>query len=365
MKKWYLFTGILALMMTLAVVSCTKKDDDDAEPSNELDRKPMLENYANNYVLPAYNDMETSLNKLKAVISDFSTNPTLSKYFEAQLELENAYLQWQSTDLYQFGPGEDAQLRSFVNTFPVTVSKVKSNISSGSYDLEAFGNKDAQGFPALDYMLNDMELDMFTTEPMAANRRQYLLDVVTKMADKVSAVRQQWETYKTTFIENTGTDASGSLSQMVNNYVLYYERYLRGGKVGIPAGAMTGTALPSNVESLYTPENSKKYLIAALNAVLRFYQGDRLVHESMKTYLVALGTTDDNGKLIADLVEEEMNQAIQSVERLGGTLQYNIINNKTQVLEAYDEIQDVVPLLKVDMVSAFSISITYTDNDGD
>lgn len=352
------------LTVVFVSISCNKQDDDPG-PSNDLNRKPMLENYAGNYIVPAYNDMETSMNKLKAIISDFAANPDLTGYLEAQLELGNVYLQWQGTDLYQFGPADDMQLRSFMNTYPVTTGKVNANISSGSYDLEAFGNKDAQGFPALDYMLNAWELDMYTTEPMAAARRQYLLDVVSKMSDKVTAVRQQWGTYKNTFIDNTGTDANSSLSQMVNNYVLYYERYLRGGKIGIPVGAMTGTALPQNIESLYTPENSKKYAVAALNAVLNFYRGDRVVRESMQTYLAALGTKDENDKLIADLIEEEMQQAIQSVERLGGTLQYNINNNRTQVLEAYDEIQDVVPLLKVDMVSAFSISITYTDNDGD
>lgn len=68
---------------------------------------------------------------------------------------------------------------------------------------------------------------------------------------------------------------------------------------------------------------------------------------------------------MADLVMQELNDALASIQSLNGTLQDNIQNNRTAVLNTYEQIQEVVPLLKVDMVSAFSISITYTDNDGD
>ena len=37
----------------------------------------------------------------------------------------------------------------------------------------------------------------------------------------------------------------------------------------------------------------------------------------------------------------------------------------TDMLMAYDEVQRVVPLLKVDMVSAMSIAIDFVDADGD
>ncbi len=40
-------------------------------------------------------------------------------------------------------------------------------------------------------------------------------------------------------------------------------------------------------------------------------------------------------------------------------------NPATDMLLAYDEVQRIVPLLKVDMVSAMSISIDFVDADGD
>src|SRR5690606_15309447 len=126
----------------------------------------------------------------------------------------------------------------YLNIYPVTVSELENNMTSGNYDLETFGNKDAQGFPALDYLLNGIALDKYTTDPQAANRKQYLLAVVNKMLQKTTEVRDEWNSYKNTFITGTGTDAGSAFSHMVNNYILYYERYFRSGKIGLPVGAM-------------------------------------------------------------------------------------------------------------------------------
>jgi len=41
------------------------------------------------------------------------------------------------------------------------------------------------------------------------------------------------------------------------------------------------------------------------------------------------------------------------------------VNEQSQALEIFDEMQRVVVLLKVDMTSALGVQITYADNDGD
>ena len=46
-------------------------------------------------------------------------------------------------------------------------------------------------------------------------------------------------------------------------------------------------------------------------------------------------------------------------------LSYQVDNNNTQMLEAYDAIQEGVVFLKTDMLSLLSISVDYMDADGD
>lgn len=376
MKKNWLFGSVLAVLAaSLVFVACKKDDDDDNTPSDNFDRKAMLTNYADNYIVPAYADMVARLNDLQAKSTQFISAPTEQSLEDARTAFRSAYTTWQKVDMLEFGPGEDVSLRMYVNTYPVTVSKVNANISSGNYDLETFAHKDAQGFPAVDYLLNGIStgsaaiVEQYTIDAQATNRKKYLQDVIAKMVSKVQTTSTNWGTYKTTFVNSTGVDASSSTSKMVNAFVLYYERYLRGGKIGLPVGAMTGVAKPELTEAFYSPDLQKELAVTALASVLNFYEGKSYssgaAGTGMKSYLAAIGTKDDNGKLMADLISEELQQALTTMQGVNGSIADNVTNNRQAMLNVYDELQQVVPLLKVDMVSAFGISITYVDNDGD
>ena len=278
--------------------------------------------------------------------------------------------------MFEFGPDQATALRMYMNIYPVSVNKINSNITTGTYNLDQFGNTDAQGFPALDYLLNGLAgnntaiLAFYTSDGQAANRKQYLQAIVNKMNEKIAAVRDAWTgDYRNTFVAATGTDVSSSLSLMTNAFVLHYERYLRGGKIGLPVGAMTGTAAPQLTEAYYSPELSKDLALEGLEAINGIYEGknfDGTANGSgFKDYLGAIGTKDENDKPMADLITEELAQATTALSGLTTTIKDGVVNDRPTVLSIYQEIQQVVPLFKVDMVSAFGISITYVDNDGD
>lgn len=373
MKKWILGSLSMILLTTVLFTACKKKEKKPVVPADNFDRKAMLMNYADGYIIPAYIDMTGKLSALKEQVDKFAADPTDVRLTAVQQAWKNAYITWQKVDMLEFGPAEDISLRMLINTYPATVSKINGNISSGGYNLETFGNKDAQGFPALDYLLNGIGsrqevLAAYTTDAQATARKQYLKDVAAKMIEKVQDVSNSWSTYKVTFVEKTGTDAASSLSNMVNSYVLYYERYLRAGKIGLPVGAMSGAAAPQLTEAYYSSELSKELALTALKAVKDFYDGksyNGMDGQGFRDYLSAVGTKDNNGKLMSDVIATEMEEAIFALGSLNTTIKDGVTNNRSQVLSIYESLQQIVPLLKVDMVSAFGISITYVDNDGD
>lgn len=374
MKKWIFCSGLMLLLAATVFTACKKEEKKPEEVTNNFDRKAMLTNYAEGYIIPAYADMTAKLTELKSSVDQFTADPTEVKLTALQQAWKTAYLTWQKVDMLEFGPGEDISLRMYMNTYPATVSKINNNIAAGSYNLEQFGNKDAQGFPALDYLLNGIGtrqevLSAYAADGQAAARKQYLKDIAAKMLEKVQTVNNNWATYKNTFIESTGTDAGSSLSKLVNSYVLYFERYLRSGKVGLPVGVMTGVAAPQLTEAYYSPELSKELASAALNAMKHFYDG-RIYNtgvegQGLRDYLAAIGTKDNNGKLMSDVIATEMDEAITSLNALNVTIKDGVSNNRADVISVYESLQEIVPLLKVDMVSALGISITYVDNDGD
>ncbi len=69
------------------------------------------------------------------------------------------------------------------------------------------------------------------------------------------------------------------------------------------------------------------------------------------------------------VTEKENNQFITARSMVTGLAPFKLEiednTTPTDMLLAYDEVQKIVPLLKVDMVSAMSISIDFVDADGD
>ena len=376
MKKGLKIAGLAAICAVLVLVACKKKTTDPNANNNSYDRGAMLANYADNYIVPAYTQMSNVLNVLKTNTDAFAAAPDAAKLSSLQATWQTAYKIWQHVEMFEFGPDQATALRMSMNIYPVSVNKINSNITTGTYNLDQFGNTDAQGFPALDYLLNGLAgnntaiLAFYTSDGQAANRKQYLQAIVNKMNEKIAAVRDAWTgDYRNTFVAATGTDVSSSLSLMTNAFVLHYERYLRGGKIGLPVGAMTGTAAPQLTEAYYSPELSKDLALEGLEAINGIYEGknfDGTANGSgFKDYLGAIGTKDENDKPMADLITEELAQATTALSGLTTTIKDGVVNDRPTVLSIYQEIQQVVPLFKVDMVSAFGISITYVDNDGD
>ncbi len=366
---------LIPIAAIITAIGCKKDNNNTNNNNNNFDRGALLTNYADNYIVPAYEDMTVKLTDLKTKIDAFASYPDSAKLEAARSAWQTAYITWQAVDLLEFGPEASISLRSYINTYPVTVSKLDANVTSGSYDLEQFGNKDAQGFPALDYMLNGIGstnaavISSYTTDAQAAGRKQYLQAIATKMLTKVTEVKTAWSTYRSTYISSTGTDAGSSISLTTNAFVLYYERYLRSGKVGLPAGAMTGVAAPTLTEAYYTATLSKELAVAAMNAVKNFYNGKGYSNNTdgmgFNDYLMAIGTKDQNGKAMATVINDDITTATTSLASFPSTIKAGVSNNRPEILAIYQQLQSIVPLLKVDMVSAFGISITYTDNDGD
>ncbi|MDO1502668.1 hypothetical protein Q2T40_21560 [Winogradskyella maritima] len=85
----------------------------------------------------------------------------------------------------------------------------------------------------------------------------------------------------------------------------------------------------------------------------------------MASYLDALNTLK-NGEDLSTLINDQFNTAKNMVLDLSAfRAEIENSNPPTSMLLAYDEVQKAVPMLKVDMVSAMSISIDFVDADGD
>ena len=332
-------------------------------------------NWADNIIIPSYTNFKTATGNLNSEVISFTDSPSVSGLQSLRAVWLNTYLEFQKVSMFEIAKAEEINFRNRLNVYPSNTSEIEQLIADGNYDFSLPSTIDAQGFPAMDYLLHGLGttdeeiLSFYTTNANASNYKAYLLNLSTAIVSLTTTVLDDWVTnYRTTFVSNTGSSANGSVDKLVNDYLFYYEKALRAGKVGIPAGVFSGEPLPGNVEAFYRKDISKQLLLEALAATQNFFNGKsantNTQGESLQSYLDFLNTIK-NGEDLSALINNQFDTARNAINGLDNNFVTQIQTNNGQFLSTYDELQRNVVLLKVDMLQALSIDVDFVDADGD
>ncbi|MFT4847562.1 MAG: putative lipoprotein [Sediminicola sp.] len=368
------YTHFAIVFSVLLFLSCGG-DDTTEEPtsSDTFNRSAMLVHWADNFILPGYTALETSLSTLSVATEDFVTAPSASSLAEARSSWLSAYQAFQTISMFEIGRAEQLNFRNRLNVYPTNTEELDGLVLSGAWDLGLPSTIDVQGFPAVDYLLHGLGTDeeiiaFFAVSNEADNYKAYFRDLVQTMQTLTTEVKSDWDNgFRETYISNTSSSASGAVDQTVNAFLFYYEKALRAGKVGIPAGVFSGSPLPQNVEALYSQENSKQLLENALTGTQNFFNGSGVTGTngtSLKAYLDALNAVKNESDL-SSLINAQFEMAQGKITGLQTNFVAQIESDNSKMLETYDELQRNVILMKVDMLQALSIDINYVDADGD
>jgi len=380
--------AFLALMLSAGLLwACSGENSGGTDPQPvdqaATDRKAMLTHLADGMILPGYTNFKTVFETMLTRANAFADQPSQASLTELRQAWAAAYTEWQKVELYDVGPGEKYTLRNFFNIYPADAAGIEGYISAGTAaNLEVPASYPRQGFPALDYLINGLGatdaaiVARYTTASDAAKRVAYLRQVTGQMRTVFTKVHGEWTGgYRDTFVNCTSLDAGCSTSKLVNGYVMHYERYLRSGKFGIPSGAMTsGAPLPDKLEAYYSapflPNLSLTLAKTAHTAAVDFFNGKSVTTgqegPSLKTYLNGLGAKDSRtGQSLVSIINAQFAAVNSQLGTLKAPLASELTTNTSAVAQVYTEMQKAVRMLKVDMTTAMSITITYTDNDGD
>ena len=389
MKKSYLLNTPLVLLFLLSLTACQKrgctdpnalnydasavKDDDNCE-YELFDKQGLLQNLNNNYIIPSYTAYKSAVLTLDSKVDDFVQNPTDSNLISLRAQWHEALLTWQDVAFLNFGPSDYILMVSQTNTFPVDTMLIDSSINDGNWNFDYTSYYDAKGFQALDYLLNkkgksDTEIsqDFATSE----NKKLYIKDISSDLLNNINHVLDEWTSYSTDFMEDYESNADGSaVSNVVNALCKHYEFYVRRGKVGLPLGVFNGFSqqeMPHLVEC-YHYGQSLPFAIRAVHSIQQFINGN-----SYSTNEDGIGLEDYmdfvnaqyNGENLSIATNNQFQLIKDNLSQLNDPLSNEILTNKVNVSNAYENMQQLVPLIKVDMTSALGVLITYQDNDGD
>ncbi|MCT4581951.1 MAG: imelysin family protein [Flavobacteriales bacterium] len=394
MKNKFLYLILITAVTNITLNSCKRKGCTDSNASNydekakkddgsceyntvgEYDRTKMLTNLADNYIIPAYTNYETTVIELENKSTAFTGAPSIATLTEIRAAWKSACISWQGVSFIDFGPASDISLKAQTNIYPIDTVLVNSNIASGSYNLQLPNNFDAKGLQALDYLLygtgnNAQEVvDYFINTSEAQN---YLTAITSELKTNASTVLNNWNnSYSQSFKSNSNDNSQGSsVSILVNALSQHYESYIRKGKVGLPAGVFNGFSqqpMPGHVEALYS-SNSVEYAIAVMDAFRKFVKGnnynDNTEGQGLDDYINFVAAKDASGNALETTIENQITTIITALNTHANPLSDEVVNNSSQVMVTYQEMQKLVPLIKVDLTSALGVLITYQDNDGD
>lgn len=364
MQRWIGITAILAVTL-----SCVEETKPDANTGDNFDRRAMLGFWADEIIIPAYQDYNTELSQLEAVYLDFKQSPNAQTLNNLRAQFGQVYLAWQSASLFEIGPAETRSLLNHSNIYPCDTGEILAAIQSGTYNLTLPSTFDSQGLPALDFIL------FFKTGGDAidflkeSDTQAYVESLIARLLLLHSETLQAWQTsYRNTFVDNDGSSANASVNKMANDFIFHFEKELRAGKVGIPAGVFSGNKLPNRVEAYYQAQLSKALFLESLAAHQRFFEG--LGHDSttagpsLKAYLDYLNI-ESNGLLLSDRILNQFEEARQKAQILDNNFAYAAEHNTADLLALFDALQQNVVWIKVDLMQALNIRIDYVDADGD
>ncbi|MHA8056291.1 imelysin family protein [Aquirufa nivalisilvae] len=375
MKKY------LLIVLTGLIWACGSNGTGTDEPTPQedgKDRKAILIHLADHIIIPSYANFKVKLDAMLIKSDAFTSQPTTANLQAFRSAWIEAYIEWQKVELFDFGPAEKQTIRNFFNIYPANEIGIQSNIADPASNLEVPASYAQQGFPALDFLINgvaktDEEIVAYYLTPVEGTKRiAYIKRLTVRMNSLLDKVINEWNTtYRETYVSKTGLDISSSTSLMINGFVLHYERFIRSGKFGIPSGAMlNGVVAPEKVEAFYKKDISLVLAKTAHQAYADFFNGKAvktsLEGPSIKTYLDALKAKDSaTGKNLSEIINAQLETTKLKLDLLKPNLYEEVKTNNQAMVTVYTEMQKTVRLLKVDMTSAMSITITYTDNDGD
>ncbi|MEL7005126.1 MAG: imelysin family protein, partial [Bacteroidota bacterium] len=322
---------IVPLGLILILFSCS---DDSGSDTVDFDRGPILENLANNIIVPSYENLVSTTDVLITETESFVQDRSEQNLTDVKDAWLNARLSWKTSEAFTFGPIDQRFLDTKMDLFPISIVGLQNAIADfdGSDDYLNLVGSDKKGFGAMEYLLfagTDEEiLQRFEDEKYQGYLRLLSVDV-NSIAE---TVLNDWNTsYTTEFIANTGNDAGASITLYTNDMIELVE-IIKNFKLSIPFGTRTGTdPFPDLVESPHAGL-SKQLILQNLDVVEEIFTG--ATGSGLDDYLNTLNISLDDGQPLSEAILDQ----IEECRRLTNAL----TDLKDDVVNQPDNVQALI-----------------------
>lgn len=359
MKQSYL-VGILGIVVA-GLVSCSYAKESTYTPS----KKNVVSDVSEVVILPELTTLNNEANTLVTRVDTFVEDPTIDSLEAVQAQWRATQSAWQRTEAFQFGPAKDDRIISKINYWPKRTDIIDEVLEDDTeLTSEVISNFSAlkKGLPVLEYLLFDHEEDATSIVSLFqsdARRCTYVGLLADDLAVNTESILTAWRSDGGNYVSELVASEDG-LNMLVNQLIFTLEN-VRNMKLGTPMGKSSGTTSPEDVESqqseysLTNIANDIQSLDNVFNGKSDSYNGLGLDDYLVLTNFIAL--------------KDDINSQIQKVKDSITAIElplWEAVDEDTENLTVlYDDLTELLRLVKVDMPTAINETVHFNDSDGD
>lgn len=209
-------TAAAALALTLAAAGCSDKKDNVTNPTS-YDYSSLLASFANNVVVPTYQDMATRADALHAAAVEFAADPANQAKLDAVAAAWIATrAPWEKSEGFLFGPAAILSLDPSLDSWPVDRVQLDAVLATSvplTPDFIAQGLGPAlRGFHTAEFLLfrDGAPRDAGDVTP---REREYLVAVTQVLANDATTLRDEWGNGYAAEFANAGKSGSRYATQ--------------------------------------------------------------------------------------------------------------------------------------------------------
>jgi len=349
-----------------AAALCMTACDSNVGDTGDDPRQELLQSWGDDVILPTYREFETKTRTLDDAAQALCEAPSESALTAAQESWWAARAPWKQSEILAFGPYTDEPLRlgPKIDFWPARVDTIEG-LLAGTEPIfpEALGAS-ARGFPVIEYLLYQPEIDVIAELQSTPRRCDYLLAVTGDLADRAVELRQAWDPAGGNYLGelvNAGAEGSSYLSlnaavsEVVNRMAFTIEN-IRTDKLGIPLGNTTGgSPQPDKAESRFSGRSLDDIRDNLTGfELLYFGNGDA----------DSLGL-DDYAPEYSLPVREQLEAVRAALEQITLPLTQAVLDEPTRVVDVMEALTELQRLVQVDVMTALGLTPSFNDNDGD
>jgi uncharacterized protein len=317
-------------------------------------------------IVPAYHDFEEQTSTLSTRVAEFCAMPSEATFASARASWHEANRAWNRTASFRLGPSSAVRTGN-IQDWPIVPSSIETSARATEPVtdawLEALGSR-SRGLPVLEYLLSNYDDTTGALTALSGTRRcEYASAVARDLEARAAEIAEGWDPAYAAELSKAGqgsttwSSESDALSAVLTQIISALET-IKLTRLGVPLGIDDGSPDPAAVESPYE-RASIDAMVATVEGVRKLW----LAEGGLDSFAIWLRERNPE---LATRVLRELDDALEALREIPEPLSTYVAGaDLAQGMNAHMAIRSLERTFASDVSAAISISVGFTDKDGD